>query len=181
MTAQISELILVDEKWYGFGDVNLPLDPLLEQQRLRLHSDISACWRGYRARWQLEGSRLYLVAFDGIGIHLDGGKHVLEETKAREEGTGREVTAETLFPGQALPVFAKWWSGDITCRFGEVLAYKHMGFASIYEFERKLTFVAGILVADETIRHTMEELEEAARAAASKKSLWTRLTRAFRR
>ena len=147
MTAQASERILIEGEWYKFGDLVLPLDHILKSKNIKLRTNTSACWRGYYGHWHIRDQRLYLDRLKyGDGI-------------VYEMFTNRPITMEILFPGQKPPIFANWWTGHITCRFGEQLQYVHVGFASVYEFERKLTFVEGTLVSDETTQRPVQELE----------------------
>jgi hypothetical protein len=85
----------------------------------------SACTRGYVARWEIRGGRLYLVGMEMI----------------RETG----ATFLLLFPGGEGGVFADWVSGELVCPYGGLVEYKHAGFARKLEHELLLSVEDGVL------------------------------------
>ena len=129
MTAQVSELLI-------YGDKTIPLftNPLslfLTNNRISFESPHTANWRGYVGTWQIfedQGiERLYLVA--------------LSAHKTYDEILG----LSDVFPGYER-VFAHWFTGELRCPQGARLEYRHMGYASIYEYDLLMEFKQGVLV-----------------------------------
>ena len=129
MTAQVSELLI-------YGDKTIPLftNPLslfLTNNRISFESPHTANWRGYVGTWQIfehQGiERLYLVA--------------LSAHKTYDEILG----LSDVFPGYD-KVFAHWFTGELRCPQGARLEYRHMGYASIYEYDLLMEFKQGVLV-----------------------------------
>lgn len=87
----------------------------------RINSMVSstACWRHYLGTWELKDGKLYLV--DVTGLY------------------------QKTTPG---PIFAEWVTTTLIIPEGEQLRYVHMGFSSVYEFERRISIENG-LVTDE--------------------------------
>lgn len=86
----------------------------------------SACWRGYRGRWEMTEDRLYLMEL--LACHGD-----------------RSVWHEFL-PNEEPPLPADWYSGILRIPQGKLLQYVHMGFASVHEEDLYLVLVEGVLV-----------------------------------
>ncbi|MFL5327484.1 MAG: hypothetical protein ACJ8C4_01105 [Gemmataceae bacterium] len=88
--------------------------PKAESKELtsRLTSNTSN-WKGYYAGWELKDSRLFLTSLMG-------------DNKAE--------LADSVFPGQKLPIFADWFSGEIQIPYGNLEG----GSGSFYrrEFEK---------------------------------------------
>lgn len=84
----------------------------------------TACWRGYRGTWEIRDEKLYL-------LHLRG----------RLALSGDD------------PLFAAWYSGTLHIPRGEMLRYVHMGFASVFEEEIRITVEAGCVTGRDTIDH----------------------------
>jgi hypothetical protein len=78
----------------------------------RLNS--TACWRRYRATWEIIGDRLYLM-------------HVI----GRFERLGE------------LPLFADWVTHVLRVPAGTMLHYEHMDFESVYERDLLIEVTAG--------------------------------------
>lgn len=95
MTDQIPEHLT----WTG-SDFSIwvePLAPYITMTDIDLTpTDVlnSACWRGYVARWEINGDRLYLLDIDGIS-----------ESAA--------LSLAQMFPGFDHRVFAHWFTGAI--------------------------------------------------------------------
>lgn len=129
MTAQVSERLL-----YGGQEIPLFTNPLslyLQNAGLSFKSPHTANWRGYVGTWEIiEESgveRLYLVA--------------LSAHKSYEE----ILRLSDVFPGYD-KVFAHWFTGELRCPQGAQLAYRHMGYGSIYEYDLLMDFKQGVLV-----------------------------------
>lgn len=76
----------------------------------------TACWRGYQGVWEIREDKFYLVA-----VHGD----------------------PEFLPAQ--PILADWFTGVLRIPRGEVLAYRHMGFASLHEEEIHIKIEKGIV------------------------------------
>ena len=111
-----------------------PLKPYLETR-----SDVgfiyktTALVRGYIGRWEIKNNKLFLVSLLGF----------VENNE--------QVDLNYLFPNQT-EVFAKWYTGDIRIPEGELLKKINLGYASVFEKDRFLTFKEGILIR-ETIKN----------------------------
>lgn len=84
----------------------------------------TACWRQYIGTWEIRGERLYLRRLRG-----------------RLTLTGDE------------PLPADWFSGTLHVPRGEMLHYVHMGFASVFEEELRITVEEGRITEMETLDH----------------------------
>jgi hypothetical protein len=102
----------------------------------------TACWRGYVATWKIENGDLYLVRL------------VKGDCSSKPE----DIDAGPIFPGRSLPVKADWFSGTLRIPRGKQLMYVHMGYGSVYERERLLSFEKGRLVGEHTIDNTKGRL-----------------------
>ncbi len=76
----------------------------------------SSCWRGYQGTWEIRDDRFYLV----------------------------EVAGTPSYMGRA-PILADWFTGVLRIPRGEMLAYRHMGFASQYEAELHIKVERGVV------------------------------------
>ena len=132
MTVQISEILIYNGAEYQLESV--PLEPYLEKHNIIFGATNSACWRGYIGHWLIEGGCLYLT---NLSAHI--------AINGNSRWAGEEVGMDYLFPGQER-VFADWFSGEVRLPQGKLLAYVHLGFASVYEKDLFLKFVDGVLV-----------------------------------
>lgn len=117
-----------------------PLEKYFEQTGKRELIDFvgcgsTACWRGYKAIWELKGDKLYLVQI--TSCHNSCGLEIKNADLKKMFGT------ET--------VFANWFTGKIIVPQGERVQYIHMGYASIYEKELHISFKDGIKTNEKTI------------------------------
>lgn len=126
MTAQITEKLVYNDEEYNMA--SLPLEPYLKRHGFEFYAWCTACWRGYVGSWEVVDNKLYLTEFTGW-----------------QPGSDKNVELDYLFPSQE-KVFAEWFSGEIRIPHGEMLAYVHMGFASVYEKDLFLKFVNGVMV-----------------------------------
>jgi len=53
-------------------------------------------------------------------------------------------------------LFAFWFSGTISCRFGKLLHYEHHGYDSTYEGRLLLFFEEGLLVGQRVVHYKPE-------------------------
>jgi hypothetical protein len=63
---------------------------------------------------------------------------------------------ESLFPGFAQRVFAHWYSGTLRVPQGELLKYRHMGWASTFESDLLIEVEDGI-VKGMQVQHNRED------------------------
>jgi hypothetical protein len=130
MTAQVHELLLLNGEWTSMAFVpplpeNHPRLAAAPEDKRRQASPIlfsTACWRQYRATWEIRDNRLWLIAIEGR-LELKG------------EG----------------PLFADWFSGVLRVPRGEMIAYVHMGFGSVFEEELHITVEGGQVKATRVI------------------------------
>lgn len=86
----------------------------------------TACWRGYIAHWKLRNDSLFLTKLEGDKSSID--LSVIFKNKVRN--------------GE---VFASWVNENINNPHGKLLYYEHMGYNSLYEYERDFVIKKGIL------------------------------------
>jgi len=107
-----------------------PLKPYLEtRSNVGFLYKSTALVRGYVGRWEIKSKKLYLVSLVGF----------IENNQ--------QVDLNYLFPKQT-EVFASWYSGDIRIPEGELLKKINLGYASIFEKDRILTFKEGLLISE---------------------------------
>ncbi len=107
MTAQFSEHLIYQGKELTL--CTQPLGPFLEfsGSTLKFEATCTALWRGYVGTWAIENDRLYLVKLSGNVV---------------TDGQEQEVGLEALFPGYPDGVFAHWFTGELRCPRGALLA-----------------------------------------------------------
>jgi hypothetical protein len=86
----------------------------------------TACWRGYIGYWELRNDSLFLVELHGDSTKID------LSLIFNNRNTDKKI-------------FADWVDYPINNPYGELIHYEHMGYASIYEFERDFIIKKGIL------------------------------------
>ena len=141
-------LILTISKAYSTGQVpdylvigkdtvpifNNPLEQYFEQVKKRELIDFhnpcwsTACWRGYKAYWELKDDSLFLLKI--TACHKDCGE-------------SKDANLFAMF-GSIRP-FASWYNGTITAPKGELFSGSDMGYNAIYEYEDKLLIENGVL------------------------------------
>jgi hypothetical protein len=128
MTAQAPDVIVIDGLEHSL--LATPLDQLLASLGdavPALVAPSTANWRGYLARWRVEGDRLFLDDVQGwVGDGLEAGPGV-------------------VLPGVVLPAAATWVSGALRVGSGGVVRYVHAEFESRYERELLLDVSEGIV------------------------------------
>jgi len=85
--------------------------------------------RGYIGTWEIKNNQLYLISLLGF---VDNNK---------------KVDLSYLFPNKT-EVFADWFSGDIRIPEGELLKKINLGYASVFEKDRILSFKEGIIIGE---------------------------------
>ena len=116
-----------------------PLKPYLKTRgNVSFIYKTTALVRGYIGRWEIKNKKLFLLSLLGF----------IENKK--------QVDLNYLFPNQT-EVFASWYSGDIRIPEGELLEKINVGYASIFEKDRILSFEKGILTNETVIDNTKEK------------------------
>ena len=124
MTAQIHELLLLDEEWTSMASEpplpqGHPRVVVASQETQNAASPIifsTACWRRYRGTWLVGDGHLSLIAIEG-----------------RSELTGQG------------PLPAEWVAAVLNVPRGKMLEYVHMGYASVFEEELHITVERGVV------------------------------------
>ena len=127
MTAQASESLLLDGQKVRLCETPLNAYFALTGVTPRFHVETTACWRGYIGAWEIKDSRLYMIDIGG----------------SYEDGS--PITLESLFPGFPHRVFAHWYSGTLRVPQGELLKYRHMGWASTFERDLLIDVEDGVV------------------------------------
>jgi hypothetical protein len=126
LSAQLYDKIVYEGQEYGLAAAPLEAcfaaNPIL---RPKFTGFNSACTRGYIARWEFRGGRLYLVGMDMV--------------------CKTDATFDSLFPGGKDGVFAEWVSEELVCPCGALVKYEHAGFARKLEHELLLSVKNGVL------------------------------------
>lgn len=134
MTAQFSEIILIDGTEHSLCTEPLEYYFGLAGKRPNFDFNCTALYRGYVGTWQVVHDRLYLVGIRGEIFH-------------QEDGTTSQVTLNSLFPGYPERVFAHWFTGELRIPQGKLLEYHHGGFNSEYERDWFMTVEQGVVLA----------------------------------
>ncbi len=95
----------------------------------------TACWRGYKAIWELKNDSLFLRKI--TSCHKDCGLEIKDADLKKMFGTEN--------------VFANWFTGEIIIPQGKQVKYIHMGYASIYEKELHISFKNGLQTNERTV------------------------------
>ena len=131
-TGQVPDYLILDKDTLAL--FSNPLEQYFEQIGKRELIDFdggcgsTACWRGYKAIWELKNDSLFLRRI--AACHEDC-------------GNPKDANLIAMF-GESMP-FASWVDGDIIVPRGKLLEYIHMGYASIYEKEQIFTIKQGKL------------------------------------
>ena len=129
MSAQMYDKIVYEGKEYRLAaaplEAHFIANPNLRPKFVGFNS---GCTRGYVARWEVRGGRLYLVGMEMI--------------------CKTDSTFDSLFPDEKDGVFAEWVSGELTCPYGSLVQYSHAGFARKLDHELILSIENGVLVSE---------------------------------
>lgn len=168
MTAQVSDSLEFEGRSFSLSCE--PLRNWLQRPKnrkdktLRFRSMSTACRRGYGARWEITGGRLYLTS---IHAHLIDGSPVTPAmlfTNYSKQYLDSVGINDPANDGRG--TFAFWVSGLIWCSFGRLLRYEHMGYSSVYEGELHLFMKDGFLIGQRIVhreqskRSELDELED---------------------
>lgn len=91
----------------------------------------TSCRRGYVATWKIEKDRLYLVSIEGTVV-------------GEKPGSVADV-----FPGQAPPVLATWFTGKLPIGRGKIA--RRSGWDFVYETEETLVVSKGTITRREPL------------------------------
>ena len=128
MTIQAGDIIS-----YNGEKTTIATEPL--KSYLETRSDVGFIFkstglvRGYIGTWEIKNNQLYLISLLGF---VDNNK---------------KVDLSYLFPNKT-EVFADWFSGDIRIPEGELLKKINLGYASVFEKDRILSFKEGIIIGE---------------------------------
>jgi len=86
----------------------------------------TACWRGYIGYWELSNDSLFLVELQGDSTVID------LSLVFKDRKTDKKIHAD-------------WCNSSLLNPYGKLIHYEHMGYGSIYEYEKKFEFTNGIL------------------------------------
>lgn len=86
----------------------------------------TGCWRGYIAYWELKNDSLFLL---------------------RIEGDSLDIELSLIFKDRKIngKVFADWVTQNINNPYGKLIYYEHMGYNSVYEYEKEFQIQKGKL------------------------------------
>jgi hypothetical protein len=151
MTAQIADIMILDGA--AFKLHTTPLEGHFERIKWR-----PACrrstgnYRGYVARWELFGERLFLTGLFAMGWNVP--EHLIGKLApdpdpyepAPDETVRDDVKSlrlQDLFPKQAPLVFAEWVTERLVVATGPRLIYVHFGFGSLHSSYRTIDVAEG--------------------------------------
>ena len=137
MTIQAGEILS-----YNGEKTTIATEPL--KSYLETRSDVGFIFkstglvRGYIGTWEIKNNQLYLISLLGF---VDNNK---------------KVDLSYLFPN-ITEVFADWFSGDIRIPEGELLKKINLGYASVFEKDRILSFKEGIIIGETVKDNTKQD------------------------
>ncbi|OYU66245.1 MAG: hypothetical protein CFE22_10245 [Cytophagaceae bacterium BCCC1] len=108
--------------------------------------ELTNCWRGYQAVWELKGNELFLVDILSCCYNEDRLK----------------VNLRSVFGGKYIngSVKADWFSTKIISPQGKIVYYVHMGYDSIYQKEVEFQFKNGVLINTKTYDNSKSKISE---------------------
>ncbi|MEM6803180.1 MAG: hypothetical protein AAF696_17370 [Bacteroidota bacterium] len=112
----------------------------------------TACWRGYKAYWELKNDSLFLNAIRSCH-------------RGEWCPDVQDADLQKMFGSDK--VFAYWYSGTLRIPQGKRLQYIHMGYSSIYEADLYISFKKGF----ETHRKIVSNKKESAKIELAKKQM----------
>lgn len=111
---------------------NNPLEQYFDKSNTREIPDFenpcwsTACWRGYKAYWELKNDSLFLLRITSC----------VEGCKAAKDANLIKMFGSPL-------VFASWYFGTLTIPRGSFFSAYSMGYSAIYENEERIEINAG--------------------------------------
>jgi hypothetical protein len=146
MTAQVADIMILDGE--AFELHTTPLEEYFERVKWRPACRRStANYRGYVARWELFGERLFLTGLFGMGWlvpeHLIGKLAPDPDPYEPAQDGLKSLRLQDLFPNQAPLVFAEWVTERLVVATGPRLVYMHFGFGSLHSTYRTIDVADG--------------------------------------
>jgi hypothetical protein len=147
MTAQTPDIIILDGK--AFRLYSSPLERYFRRIKWRptILRRCTANRRGYVARWEIFGERLFLTGLFGqdwsVPPHLHSKLAPDPDPFEPDEVDVKSLRLQDLFPDQAPLVFAEWVTERLVVPTGPRLVYVHAGFGSQYATYRTIKVVKG--------------------------------------
>lgn len=135
-TAQVYEILRFEGQVFSMGA--LPFESYPGREAIKIPMESTACWRGYRGEWEIRDDRLYLVAL----TRCDDTQNIWRQ----------------ILPKTSPPLAATWFNGIVRLPQGRMLAYVHMGFASVHERDLYLVIRDGVLVGRFDVRNDIDTL-----------------------
>jgi len=147
MTAQTAEIMILDGKAFELHTVPLEAYFKLIGWRPSFARGSTANRRGYVARWELFGERLFLTGLFGMSWivppHLIGKLAPDPDPFEPKQDHLKSLRLPDLFPHQAPLVFAEWVTERLVVPTGPRLVYVHAGFGSLHATYRTFDVVEG--------------------------------------
>lgn len=106
--------------------------------------------RGYVGSWRLEDDRLYLVDIDAW---------LCADAASRAADCRRATLPELFGAAQGKPVFADWYSGELTFPDGALLHRDGTSYGALHERTIRITLKAGKVTRIETIDNAQRRTE----------------------
>ena len=167
MTAQAREILNYEGKIFGMACEPFSQYIIKNNLELRLRSASTALWRGYIGEWEITENRLYLKKISGNGEIKDQEKFRLGRLDLRKQLKEGKITPQQnghmlkklekdCFEEIALSlknlfnsenkIFADWYTGKISCPYGDIIQYVHMGYGSLYSSELIFNIIEGVII-----------------------------------
>jgi len=123
----------------------------------------SSNWRGYVAKWLIEGDKLYLSGIDAwvfCGEKPKTFKDFIQASKKAENW--RKAALKDVAPGkmQHGRIFADWYSGELRIPQGKLLLYVQQGYLTKYESETIINVNKGIITSISLIHNNLSPTEQ---------------------
>lgn len=152
MTAQIPEILLYNDQSYRMNSAPLEGFFKLNGNRPPFLARTTMCWRGYSGAWSLVDRKLWLDCLDGYIAKgslveiADGAfrQHIDYE----DQNLCSKITLGDIFPDAQGPVFAHWYSGEITVPLSDEIKSLD-GEEVVVKRTLKLNFQDGLLISEE--------------------------------
>jgi hypothetical protein len=176
MTAQAREILIYEGKTFGMACEPFSQYVIKNNLELRLRAPHTGLWRGYIGEWEIKEKKLFLTKISGNGEIKDQEKFRLgrldlrkqmKEGKITPQQNGHllkllekncfeeiELSIKKLFNSET-KVLADWFSGIISCPYGDIIQYVHMGYASIYSHELMFNVIEGIIIDVQNIKNQL--------------------------
>ena len=167
MTAQAFEILIYKGRTFGMACNPFSQYLIKNNLELRLRAPNTALWRGYFGEWEITENRLYLTKISGNGVIKNQEKYrvgrldlrkQLKEGKITPQQNGHmlkklesdcfeeiELSVKNLFNSEE-KILADWYTGLISCPYGDIIKYVHMGYGSLYSNELLFNINDGIVV-----------------------------------